>query len=386
MLHGFREPQRTCGKSTANEKRTDRSAVTNLAVAKKSPGRRLCQYLAITGLMIAAGCGKQGDPLPPLRYIPATTQDLNLHQQGNLLSFRMTYPQATATGQKLPGIELIEVYRLVAPVSDASRPPQIDERTYQSTAERLLTLRGPELQAAIVGDRIETRLPNREVLEGTELQAFAVRSVSTTGEASELSNIVSLVLSPPVSPPVFSAATATATGVELTWTAGEGDVVGYNVYRRPADVRGYGEPIERITEAATTFLDRSARYGQRYFYTLRSVFSTTPLVESSPAADIEIDYQDRFAPAAPTGLLGLPEDGQVRLVWAASADTDTVGYLVYRADPASDFRALTSDPIADLEYVDSGLAAGVEFRYRVTAVDGVGNEGAPGDEVRVAPE
>ena len=95
----------------------------------------------------------------------------------------------------------------------------------------------------------------------------------------------------------------------------------------------------------------------------------------------EVGYEDRFAPAPPRDLEALPQQGVVNLVWQGSPDADTVGYHVYRQEPGGDFRRLTTEPVTELKYTDSGLTPGLTFRYRLTAIDGAGNEGSPTAEV-----
>jgi len=99
------------------------------------------------------------------------------------------------------------------------------------------------------------------------------------------------------------------------------------------------------------------------------------------AAEREIDYQDRFPPVPPTDLAALPEVGKVRLVWRFSPSPDTVGYKIYRQDPGGEWRQLATLIAAGLEYLDTGLSSGIVFHYRVTAIDGVGNESGPSAEV-----
>jgi hypothetical protein len=45
---------------------------------------------------------------------------------------------------------------------------------------------------------------------------------------------------------------------------------------------------------------------------------------------------------------------------------------------------VTSELLTELEHLDTGLASGLTYVYRATAVDDAGNEGPPGDEVSVA--
>jgi fibronectin type 3 domain-containing protein len=112
-----------------------------------------------------------------------------------------------------------------------------------------------------------------------------------------------------------------------------------------------------------------------------AVASETPLVLSPLSAESEVDYQDRFPPPPPPGLVALPQGTEVRLRWNASSAEDTAGYIVFRQDPGGEFHRVNTEPVTVLEYVDSGLAPGNTYRYRVAAVDRSGNEGQPGNAV-----
>lgn len=336
----------------------------------------LLLVLALLALPLLVACGKKGEPLPPIRHVPAETKDLSIHQQGNLLIFRMQYPQSTAAGEVLSGLDEVEVWRMEAPFPDPSRPPLMDPRLFVAEAEKLFGLRGPELIAAVTGDRIETRIPAPEARDAT-LDVFAVRTLSSTGEPSTMSNLVSLVIAPAAAPPKEMRVEATSGGVLVSWTPPDWEVLGYNVYRRPSTERAFGEPLARVPAGAQSHLDESATFGQRYIYTLRAIRGEDPLVESAAAAESEIDFQDRFAPLPPTSVVALGESGSARLVWEASPTADTVGYRVYRRDPGSSFRQINERPIAEAEFLDTGLTGGLRYEYRVTAVDGVGNEGEP---------
>src|SRR5204863_712492 len=92
--------------------------------------RRLLIAGVIATLGLALGCGKQGPPLPPLRTVPAATQDLHVRQQGTRVLFELTYPKTTAGGQALDGVSAVEVWEAVQPAPREGKPQPLDARVF----------------------------------------------------------------------------------------------------------------------------------------------------------------------------------------------------------------------------------------------------------------
>jgi hypothetical protein len=324
-----------------------------------------------------------------MRLEPAPTTDLSVHQQGSVLIFRFAYPQTTRSGGALPGLEAVEIFDLAVP-GDAAAASAIDDPTFARLAKPLLELEGAELASAITGDRLEARVqipPELAAATAPQTHLFAIRTRGSTGESSLYSNRVPLAVHPEIPAPGGLQLEPRAGGVALSWQAavlGDGSApAAYHVYRRAAADRGWGAPLARVDSTALAHFDETAGYGERYIYTVRAVATLEPLVESAAAIEREIEYLDRFAPAPPASLLALGESEQVRLVWERSPDADAIGYHLDRRDPGGDFRRITAQPIAALEHLDRGLASGLTYVYRVSALDSAGNEGTPGAEVAV---
>jgi hypothetical protein len=172
-------------------------------------------------------------------------------------------------------------------------------------------------------------------------------------------------------------------GAEAAGTPAEPGLAGFNVYRRQATERTYGAPLRTVGARSRVFLDESALFGERYIYAVSAVASRRPVVvESRLAEEVEVDYRDRFAPPVPQGLVALSEEGRVRLVWQESAVPDLAGYRIYRRGPdGEEFRPLPGELVTATEHADRDLAPGATYRYRVTAVDRLGNESRPSETV-----
>jgi hypothetical protein len=331
-------------------------------------------------LFVVAGCGKKGDPLPRLRDIPQTATDLSVLQQGRLLVLDVAYPAVTVSGMPLGGIDALDLLQLTKP-STGGEIPTVPPAEVEATAETLLTLRGAELQAAIAGDRIRIRVPLAAELPAEPLaHYFAVRTTKGD-ETSGLSNVVGLVPVEPPAAPQNLTATAKPAAIELTWES-EGEVEGFDVFRREAQERAYGAVLGRTGAGEKTLVDRRVQYGKKYIYTVRAIASLEPLVLSDEAGEREIDYQDRFPPPLPASFVALGERSRVRLRWESSDAPDVAGYVLYRREPRRDeFHRINDELVTGVEYIDRGLVAGFTYEYQIQAVDESGNEGKISDPV-----
>lgn len=96
---------------------------------------------------------------------------------------------------------------------------------------------------------------------------------------------------------------------------------------------------------------------------------------SSEVSDIPSDSAP--PPPPPPGSLKVSDPGtggRLELSWGPS--TDLVGYYLYRdTGPGSNVERM--GPFTGTTYVDTGVADGIAYTYRVTAVDSDGNESAP---------
>jgi Fibronectin type III domain len=69
--------------------------------------RSALRLAPLIALLAAGGCGKRGDPLPPLRIVPQPVSDLSLSQRGGSLVLRAVAPRAATDGSRLPVLELL---------------------------------------------------------------------------------------------------------------------------------------------------------------------------------------------------------------------------------------------------------------------------------------
>ncbi len=209
------------------------------------------------------------------------------------------------------------------------------------------------------------------------LQAAPVHP-NATGMAGMAQAVAARITATPNVPSAPRGLTAVAGDgqVSLSWTApvddGGGAVSAYRVLRD-------GVLAHTTANGATrSFVDTGRTNGQAYRYTVVAVNAAGPGPGSAAVSATPLGVPS--APGTPTATAG---DGQVTLSWTAPASTGgspVTGYRLYRDDtPLGAALGAT-----DLAYVDTDVANGQAYRYRVAARTAVG-EGARSGEASATP-
>ena len=100
-------------------------------------------------------------------------------------------------------------------------------------------------------------------------------------------------------------------------------------------------------------------------------------IESIASPVVCVTLADKFSPSAPAGLLAVPSEGGISLIWTPNTDKDWAGYIVLRAAaPSETFTPITPAPIQESTFRDA-VQPGVRYVYAVQAVDKAGNRSAP---------
>jgi len=269
---------------------------------------------------------------------------------------------------------------------------EVDPREFELVSRLVWSAQDEELQAAVLGDTLVARVPIEEITDVEEIHVFGARVYASDKLVSSTSNLVKLLPREPLPPPEDLSVEPSQLGVKISWVSPtlEGSTddeeeslepKGFNVYRREAEVRQYGLPIFTAPETIDSYTDTSAAFDHQYIYTVTTISSKDPLIESAIGAEYEVNYKDRFEPEPPRELAALPEQNQIRLLWELSISEDVVGYRVFRQDPGGEYQEITTEPLAGSEYLDRNLPGGQIYRYYVVAVDGAENQSEASDSV-----
>ena len=126
-------------------------------------------------------------------------------------------------------------------------------------------------------------------------------------------------------------------------------------------------------------VDTAAQFGQSYQYALQALVGEAVSLRGQFQTIVPLDT---FPPAAPVAVTAIPGPSSVELAWEPNSEPDAATYRVYRAAGDAPM-SLAADNVATPSYRDTKTAAGVRYRYHVTALDARGNESPPSAIVEV---
>jgi fibronectin type 3 domain-containing protein len=144
-----------------------------------------------------------------------------------------------------------------------------------------------------------------------------------------------------------------------------------------AGYRIYVNGVLYDTTSDTSHAVAGLTNGQSYSFSVKAY--DTSLRESQSSAWPTVVPRDAVPPAAPTGLVATPGDGQVALAWSANADSDLAYYRIYVN------QALVADNVAGTSYTVGSLTSGSAYQFEVAAVDTSGNESPPSAAANATP-
>jgi hypothetical protein len=87
--------------------------------------------------------------------------------------------------------------------------------------------------------------------------------------------------------------------------------------------------------------------------------------------------------APPVALVAVSLRNGVYLRFEPVEDPENKGYIIERREERSPWRSITAAPIEANTYIDSAVADGRRYLYRVKSIDDEGDPSPPGDEVEI---
>jgi hypothetical protein len=340
--------------------------------------------LLMVGCLLA-GCGVQGEPLPPLLEIPARVEDLTAAQVGSQIQLEWARPRLTTEGTRAQRLDRVEIYASFYP--DGTPIPGVPD-----LSDRLAAIPAQTVPEAEERMRLTVRLdPSRP---GT-LAVIAVKAFNDRGRDAGFSNVVTVPVANLPEPPAALVGEVTERAVRLTWAPAtqsvfgtEGAIVdGYHVFRREAGAAETGTQGTMIGETHDSeYEDASFEFEHTYIYSVRAFVRRGESVAVTPfSTTAEVAATDRFPPRAPEGVRAVAAANAVEIAWSPNEEEDLAGYYVYRGN-GGEFARINTEPLRIPVFRDATIRPGAQYRYHVRAADRRGNESNPSEEVGVTTE
>jgi len=195
---------------------------------------------------------------------------------------------------------------------------------------------------------------------------YITRGVTSGGRRGTPSTPVAIPLVDLPAAPADIKPRVTQAAVILEWTAA-GASTAYNVYRGDDLL----QPLNSAPLTSPAYESSNPAFGQEQCFRVRGVTTVDAVnLEGEPSAPQCVTPLDRFPPAPPEGLAGVPTPGQISLIWNANAEKDLAGYLILRGDaPDGELKAITPAPIKETSYRDATVTPGTRYIYAIVAVD-----------------
>ena len=392
--------------------------------------------VVLGGWFLVAGCASPGRPLPPSLRLPAPVTDLRAERVGEAVELRWTTPSVATDGVALKGAVPAEVCREVVVPGGLATGFAAAACT---VVQRTVVARG--------ATSVKDALPAGVTAEPAGALVYRVRLLNAAGHDAGLSNAVFAASGQAPAMVVGLRASSAVQGVRLQWAAAAGPAAAMEMRRtnlslaggevtskagvgpgpaaetgelkrgRRAGGRGAAAPLgggqpaadrggkELLVDAGAAdaggAIDATAMRDREYQYVLTRVRTVRVAGQSltlrGPAsAAVAVAVKDLAAPGVPQELAAAVDGLEVSLSWQPEFAADLAGYRVYREELATKAAAGTAEhgPLGPpWQRLNERLLATPgfrdvvphegQFRYRVTAVDGSGNESAAGNAVEV---
>ena len=340
----------------------------------------------LTGLL--TGCGKIGEPLPPIARAALSIEELRVEQEGGGLVLR--FPLARP--REMRRVARVEVYRLVEEGSDpAGVPPDL----FVARASVIAVIQAEQIPADRSTVTYVDPLDVKTLRAGIRYR-YAVRVINRTGAGADLSNYALIQpLAEVAGPPQELRASQEERQIIITWNAPAANfngtlpvnLAGYNLYRRAVGTEVPGVRLNGAPLRDPLFRDLKFEFGTSYEYQVRAVSrpagspDSGPGIESDASLPLVHTAQDTFPPTPPIAVTIASINRTVSIFWPLNSEPDVAGYNIYRAGESDGqltaWQRLNTTIQLSGSWRDEKVTAGRTYHYRITAVDLLGNESLP---------
>lgn len=202
---------------------------------------------------------------------------------------------------------------------------------------------------------------------------YTISAVDGAGNVGPRSSSVS-VTTKGLATPANLVATNGVQKITLSWNANtEPELTGYEVLRfnAPTDA----SPNATFSSILTTYVDTPVTAGQTFVYRVRAVGVNSLQSGLSNFASAQANEAPPIL-ATPRNVTASGSIGRITITWSANTESQLTGYRVLKYTDPSQTTALATFSSVKTTFVDSPLAQGQTFVYRVQAL---GSDGVTSD-------
>lgn len=286
------------------------------------------------------------------------------------------------------GPDLLDVQRITRALNEVDAVRRLDQ---DASVSSLLSAFSP-----VIGAVTGRRWTDTSVIAGTtyEYRLLVTKSDGSAAGPPLVRRVTAK--SAPIESPTAVTATRQRDQVTVRWRYPEyresetAPIIGFHVYRRTREdsllTRLTSLPVPRVSGGKAEFIDLEPSSTTGSTYVVRALALGGR--EGQGSVPAILPGVERRPPESPRGLGVEALEGRVRLAWGIVPDADLLGYHVERAVGRSEtYTRLTEALVpADLpQWEDTTARAGLQYFYRVIAVDSAGNRSLPTSGMSAVP-
>jgi hypothetical protein len=301
----------------------------------------------IIGIVIVSGagaCGKRGNPLPPLRPVPAAVTALTARRIGDRVEIRFTIPSDNLDRSSPPSVRRVDVYAAVGPTSASPPVPAVIPPVVISIAIPSVPLSFAQFPAVALG------LPpaGRRAGRSAPAQGPPVTAAAILQKKYLRGHLDVRPPPPPVPPPPKS---KESNGKEPASKAPAPPPT--PPPPRPPDPRpGAGDTVSYVDQVTTEI---AAAQQARDPMSIRYVVMPVAGSDRNGVRSL-VEVPLRADPIPPINFVAGYNESILRITWAPTAPAQN--YQVYRSDPAG---KETGPPVNPTPLTVPEIALPVEF-------------------------
>ncbi len=296
--------------------------------------------------LLAVSCGKKGTPTLKAYEKPASPININVLHRGEDIYISWQYPAHER--QRVKGCQMLK---------SGDGGINFNELVFLKPDELYYT--------------------DKDFSTGHEYY-YKIRCLSVRDIYSDDSAIIKISPLPPPYKPKDISYIVTNDSIKIQW--GFDASAHYNIYKS-FQSGGYSlYPINSQPLRDSVFIDK-LETEKTVYYTVRSSLGTLIRDESPPSDELEVNPAS-FKPASPTGLVYVPLENKIYLLWKDNDEVWIKGYRVYRKRLLEDKFILIGESAAPVFTVIESFVSKTAFY--VTAIGPVA-ESSPSEIIEVVP-